>query len=149
MDQSKEVNFVRITHELLNIEEVVQLVSCDDGGAVSSFIGTTRNNFQGKRVIELEYEAYETMAYKELEKICASIRMKWPVLKVALFHRLGVVPIGEASVIVAVSSVHRRESLEAVQYGIDELKRMVPIWKKEKYEDGSVWKGNCESCHYH
>ena len=84
-------------------------------------------------------------AIKELQALCARMRQRWDVRKVAIAHRTGVVPVGEASVVVAVSSAHRREALEATQFGIDELKETVPIWKKEVYEDGSAWKANKEA----
>ncbi|KAM6328137.1 molybdopterin synthase catalytic subunit isoform 2-T2 [Alca torda] len=94
-------------------------------------LGTTRNNFEGKKVIHLEYEAYTSMAESEIKKICRDVRQKWPSIKhIAVHHRLGVVPITEASVIIAVSSPHRAESLEAVTYCINTLKASVPIWKK-------------------
>jgi molybdopterin synthase catalytic subunit len=87
------------------------------------------------------------MAIKELEKLCVQIRQKWDVLKIAIVHRVGEVPIGEASVIIVVSSAHRKESLEAVHWAIDELKATVPIWKREFYEDGHTsWKENSECC---
>lgn len=101
--------------------------------------------FTGKKVLRLEYEAYVPMAEQELLKICAEARRRWRLTKVALVHRIGLVPIGEASVVVAVSSVHRKDSLEAVHFCIDTLKETVPIWKKEVYEDGGeVWKSNVE-----
>uniref|UniRef100_A0A8C0ZG16 Molybdopterin synthase catalytic subunit n=1 Tax=Cyanistes caeruleus TaxID=156563 RepID=A0A8C0ZG16_CYACU len=94
-------------------------------------LGTTRNNFEGKKVIRLEYEAYTSMAETEIKKICRDVRQKWPSVKhIAVHHRLGVVPITEASVIIAASSPHRAESLEAVMYCINTLKASVPIWKK-------------------
>ncbi|OQR96619.1 RING-finger-containing E3 ubiquitin ligase, partial [Thraustotheca clavata] len=104
--------------------------------------------FQGKIVEYLEYEGYTPMAEKELKAICTSIRTKWPnVIGIAMFHRLGVVAVNEASVIIAVSSPHRRDSIEAVAYGIDTLKARVPIWKLEKYQgDTRMWKENAEWC---
>lgn len=96
-------------------------------------------------MIKLEYEAYEPMALKELNKICAKIRESWKVGNVAIFHRLGEVPVKEASVIIAIASAHRQESLDAVKFAIDSLKATVPIWKKEIYEDSdSQWKENSE-----
>ncbi|OPJ87152.1 molybdopterin synthase catalytic subunit [Patagioenas fasciata monilis] len=125
--------------------EVSELVVSPSCGAVSLFIGITRNNFEGKKVIHLEYEAYISMAETEIKKICRNIRQKWPSVKhIAVHHRLGVVPITEASVIIAVSSPHRAESLEAVMYCINTLKASVPIWKKEIYEDEYSWKENKE-----
>uniref|UniRef100_A0A5F8ANF4 Molybdopterin synthase catalytic subunit n=1 Tax=Macaca mulatta TaxID=9544 RepID=A0A5F8ANF4_MACMU len=141
-EKSKDV--INFTAEKLSVDEVSQLVISPLCGAVSLFVGTTRNNFEGKKVISLEYEAYLPMAKNEVKKICSDIRQKWPVKHVAVFHRLGLVPVSEASIIIAVSSAHRAASLEAVSYAIDTLKAKVPIWKKEIYEESSSWKGNKE-----
>merc|ERR1712117_649651 len=85
------------------------------------------------------------MAEKELQKLCERVRERWDVEKIAIFHRTGVVPLGEASVVIAISSAHRKESLEAVHFAIDDLKATVPIWKKEVYTDGTnSWKENKE-----
>uniref|UniRef100_A0A2K6BM89 Molybdopterin synthase catalytic subunit n=1 Tax=Macaca nemestrina TaxID=9545 RepID=A0A2K6BM89_MACNE len=141
-EKSKDV--INFTAEKLSVDEVSQLVMSPLCGAVSLFVGTTRNNFEGKKVISLEYEAYLPMAKNEVKKICSDIRQKWPVKHIAVFHRLGLVPVSEASIIIAVSSAHRAASLEAVSYAIDTLKAKVPIWKKEIYEESSSWKGNKE-----
>lgn len=117
----------------------------DRAGAVSTFVGTTRGTFDGKVVVRLEYEAYEEMALKQLAALCHTVRAKHPdVLHMAVHHRLGVVAVGEASVVIAVSSAHRREAIEACHFAIDELKATVPIWKREVYADGSTWKANCD-----
>lgn len=141
-EKSKDV--INFTAEKLSVDEVSQLVISPLCGAVSLFVGTTRNNFEGKKVISLEYEAYLPMAKNEVKKICSDIRQKWPVKHIAVFHRLGLVPVSEASIVIAVSSAHRAASLEAVSYAIDTLKAKVPIWKKEIYEESSSWKGNKE-----
>eukprot|EP00899_Mesostigma_viride_P028578 jgi/Mesvir1/8905/Mv02787-RA.1 len=135
---------VELTYEPLDLAKYAAAVQDDGAGAVSTFSGTTRNTFEGKAVLKLEYEAYAPMAVKKMREICEKAREKWPLKKVALAHRVGVVAIGEASVIIAMSSVHRRESLEAVHWAIDELKATVPVWKKEYYADGSSWKQNAE-----
>lgn len=98
------------------------------------------------QVVSLEYEAYEPMAIKSMAKICSEIRDKWSgVHHIAIYHRLGLVPVKEASVIIAVGSPHRQDSLEAVAHAIEALKKQVPIWKKEKYsDDGAQWKANAE-----
>jgi len=140
-------DFVCVQESPLDLQKLCDMVSAPEAGAVSSFSGNTRNTFEGKKVIRLEYEAYVPMAEKEMLKICDKIRSKWDIISVAIFHRIGVVPIGESSVIIVVSSAHRRESLEAVQFGIDELKATVPIWKKEVYDDNThAWKENKECC---
>ena len=102
-----------ITHNQLDIGAISSSVTDNNTGATSLFVGTTRDNFQGKAVIKLEYEAYQSMATKEIQKICDEIRVKWPdVHKIAVHHRLGVVEVREASVVIAVSSPHRKDSLE-------------------------------------
>ncbi|XP_052506118.1 molybdopterin synthase catalytic subunit-like [Budorcas taxicolor] len=143
VEKSKDT--VKFTPEKLSVDEVSQLVISPLCGAISLLVGTTRNNFKGKKVISLEYEAYLPMAENGIRKICSDIRQKWPVKHIAAFHRLGLVPVTEASVIIAVSSAHRAASLEAVSYAIDALKARVPMWKKEMYEESSSsWKGNKE-----
>ncbi|XP_066594045.1 molybdopterin synthase catalytic subunit isoform X2 [Prorops nasuta] len=148
---SAEVNagvgkdIIKLQHEELNLIEINDSVISADCGAVSNFIGTTRNNFENKQVLKLEYEAYESMARKEMEKICAKIRTQWNVKHIAIYHRLGEVPVTKASVIIAISSAHRQESLQAVDFAINSIKSTVPIWKKEIYEsDEPQWKENKE-----
>jgi len=149
MDQQREgTTHVHVTDEELSLEKLAAMVASHKAGAVSTFAGTTRDNFNGKKVVHLSYEAYVPMALLEMEKIAQQMRQRWPeIISVAMEHRLGKVDIGESSVIIAVSSPHRRDSLEAVQYAIDKIKATVPIWKKEFYEDGGVWKENTECCH--
>jgi len=144
------MDYIKLVSNKINSEEILSLVTSPNCGAISTFIGTTRDNFEDKKVMLLEYEAYEPMAITEIKKICSGIRDKWPVEHIAIYHRLGIVPVSEASVYVAISSVHRQESLDAVSYAINALKASVPIWKKEVYEteDGTVpdssWKANAE-----
>lgn len=139
-------DFIKITPDKLSTDEISQLVTSPDCGAVSIFIGTTRNSFDGKKVVQLEYEAYTAMAEMEIKKILVDIRQKWTSVKhIAVYHRLGVVPISDASVVIAISSPHRSDSLDAVKYCINTLKATVPIWKKEVYEKESYsWKENRE-----
>ena len=110
-----------------------------EDGAIVVFEGIVRNESHGRRSLYLEYEAYEAMALKEMNVIAASMRSQFGADSVAIVHRLGRLEIGETSVLIAVSSAHRREAFEACRYGIDTLKRTVPIWKKEYFEDGAVW----------
>ncbi|XP_039725855.1 molybdopterin synthase catalytic subunit isoform X1 [Pteropus medius] len=143
--EEKSKDIIKFTAKKLSVDEVSQLVISPLCGAISLFVGTTRNNFEGKKVVSLEYEAYLPMAENEVRKIYSDIRQKWPVKHIAVFHRLGLVPVSEASIIIAVSSAHRAASLEAVSYAIDHLKAKVPIWKKEMYEESSsCWKRNKE-----
>lgn len=131
----------------LDFVKYVNAVRHPGAGAVATFHGTTRDTFEDQRVLELQYEAYGPMACSELEKICQQARQSWSLIGVAVAHRIGVVPVGEESVFVAVSSVHRKDALAACQYVIDELKASTPIWKKEVYENGAVWKQNPEFRH--
>ena len=103
------------------------------------FIGTVRNATKGKTVLRLEFEAYEKMALAEMEKIAQKAFEKWPVLKLAIHHRVGVLAIGEVPVVIAVAAAHRAAAFEACRFVIDVLKETVPIWKKEFFEDGEVW----------
>jgi molybdopterin synthase catalytic subunit len=109
-------------------------------GALSLFVGVVRNEHAGRRVLRLEYEAYEEMALPLMESIAAEARQRWPISDIRMVHRLGTLEIGEASVAVAVSSPHRAEAFAACRFAIDALKATVPIWKKEFYQDGAVWR---------
>ncbi|KAI8086393.1 Molybdopterin biosynthesis MoaE [Halteromyces radiatus] len=138
---------INITEEPIpSLDFITQQVQDDGAGAISTFSGTTRNTFQGKRVIQLEYQAYEGMTYKVLNSIVNESRQRWQIQHIAIYHRTGIVPVGYTSVVVATSSVHRGDAIHATQYLIDELKARCPIWKKEVYEDGSEWKGSCNGC---
>lgn len=137
--------FVEVSPVVLDLNKYLAMVADPKAGAISTFIGVTRNNFQGKDVLTLEYEAYVPMALQVLLDICKQLQNKWDVTKVAVAHRTGVVAVGESSVIIVVSSPHRRATLDAVSWAIDELKAVVPIWKKEVYTDGSTWKENQEN----
>eukprot|EP00199_Chlamydomonas_sp_CCMP681_P006236 CAMPEP_0119102662 /NCGR_PEP_ID=MMETSP1180-20130426/1331_1 /TAXON_ID=3052 ORGANISM="Chlamydomonas cf sp, Strain CCMP681" /NCGR_SAMPLE_ID=MMETSP1180 /ASSEMBLY_ACC=CAM_ASM_000741 /LENGTH=194 /DNA_ID=CAMNT_0007086987 /DNA_START=18 /DNA_END=605 /DNA_ORIENTATION=- len=138
-------SYVEVSASPLDLMGLYQRVSDPGAGAISTFIGVTRNNFGGKEVLRLEYEAYVPMALKKLQEVCEALNQRWEVIQVAVAHRIGVVSVGEASVIIAVSSAHRAASLEAVHWAIDELKAVVPIWKQEFFTDGSEWKENAES----
>ncbi len=108
-------------------------------GAVVSFIGKVRNKSRDKKVTHLEYEVYETMAIKELDQIAREACSLWPLHSCMIVHRFGRVEIGEASILTAVSSPHRGDAYEASRFIIDMVKKRVPIWKKEFYDDGDVW----------
>ena len=146
MDRKRDQNdFVKVTSASLDAGDFMTKVSTNAAGASSIFVGTTRDTFEGKRVARLEYEAYVPMAEKQLKRLCEKVRGRWKVERIAIVHRTGVVPLGEASVVIAVSSAHRKEALEAVHFAIDDLKATVPIWKKEVYTDGTnSWKENKE-----
>jgi molybdopterin synthase catalytic subunit len=131
----------RITDKPINLQQLVDYVTDPEAGAIVPFIGTTRNNNEGRRVIALDYEAYGEMAEKELARIGEDAKKKWPICKMAIVHRLGPVQIGEASVIIVVSSAHRDAAFAASRFAIEEIKKTVPIWKKEVFEGGEVWIG--------
>lgn len=139
------IDFLKLQPEELNVAEINDLVTAPNCGAISNFIGITRDNFDDKKVLKLVYEAYEPMALKEMHKICSKIRSQWDVHHIAIYHRLGEVPVSKASVVIAISSPHRGESLKAVEYAINALKASVPIWKKEVYDTQETqWKENRE-----
>lgn len=122
----------------IDTNKVIKSVHDDAAGAVSVFIGTTRDNHNGKQVKSLYFEAYEAMAQKSLQKIARDVASEHKGLQhVSIVHRLGTVPVGEASIAIAVSSPHRAQAMAACQYIIDTLKVSVPIWKRENYVDGS------------
>ncbi|MEI7026152.1 molybdenum cofactor biosynthesis protein MoaE [Paenibacillus sp. y28] len=129
-----------LTREPLQAEAVAALVRHRDHGAELVFIGTTREHTHGQRTVLLEYEAYAPMALRTMEQIGAEIAERWPGTRTAIAHRLGPVGVGEISVIIAVSAPHRPECYEASRYAIERLKQIVPIWKKEIWEDGAEWK---------
>lgn len=126
----------KITDEVITAEDVIQAVEADDAGAIVPFLGTVRNNTGGRKVSYLEYEAYAPMAEKKMAEIAQEIREKWGLDHVAMIHRVGRLEIGEVSVAVAVASPHRKEAFEACKYAMDRLKQIVPIWKREVWEDG-------------
>ena len=142
----EEKTLVEILEENIPIDMVkyINFVQAPTCGAIATFSGTTRDNFDGKTVVELRYEAYVPMAIRCIKSICSSARETWNLSLIAVAHRLGPVPVGETSVFIAVSSVHRVDALDACKYLIDEIKASVPIWKKEVYANGEVWKENSE-----
>lgn len=134
---------LKIQSEPLNLEPLLDWVADRSVGAVSTFSGVVRDHNLGKQVLYLEYECYEPMALVELERIAEVAHSRWKLHRIAVVHRVGRIEIGESAVLVAVSSVHRRESIEAMHFMIDTLKQSVPIWKKEYWTDGSMWLENC------
>jgi len=131
----------RITHNAIDLQELVNYVSDPEAGAIATFVGTTRNNNEGRKVIGLDYEAYPEMAEKELARIGEEAKKNWPICRMAIVHRLGPVQITEASVVIAVSAGHRDAAFAACRFAIEEIKKSVPIWKKELYEGGELWIG--------
>ncbi len=131
-----------IVTQPIDVTAVTAAVADAATGATVTFIGTTRDHNGGRRVTQLEYEAYPEMALAQMRKIGETTRQRWPIARIAIVHRVGVVPTGEASVVIAVSAVHRGAAFAACRFAIDRLKESVPIWKKEHYEDGAVWIGS-------
>lgn len=130
---------VTLQKEPIDIQMIIGEASSDADGALVTFTGMARNHSGGSSVTRLEYECYDSMARKELEKIGSDALARWPVNNCIIVHRFGVVEIGESSILIAVSSPHRDEAFQAARYIIDTIKKTVPIWKKEFYPDGSVW----------
>ncbi len=131
--------FFKITRDVLDPTALHNLVLSPPAGAVSLFVGVVRDNNLGRDVNYLEYDAYPAMAIRVMRQIESEIRDRWDVLDIAMHHRIGRLEIGEASVAVAVASAHRGEGIDACHYGIDRLKAIVPVWKKEVWTDGEEW----------
>ncbi|PWA30139.1 hypothetical protein CCH79_00020558 [Gambusia affinis] len=151
----------RLRRDWLSVQEVVDSVSSSRCGAVSVFIGRTfiilllflragratrEDQVEGRKVIGLQYEAYEAMVQSELSRLAGALRARWPsLLHVCIHHRLGWVKVGEASIVMAISSPHRQDCQEAIQHAVTQLKANAPIWKKEVYDSQeSSWKENSE-----
>jgi len=130
---------IEITDQPIDVQKVIQAATQSEAGAVNIFIGTVRNQTSGKKVVQLEYEAYEPMAISEIQKIIDQATDTWLLLGWAVSHRVGVLLPGEIAVVVSVSTAHRKASFEACQFIIDSLKQTVPIWKREFFEDGDQW----------
>ena len=131
---------VLIGNTLLNLQEAVAYV-CDPGhGAIDTFIGTVRNTHEGKDVTGITYDVHKTLAEKTLRDICAEAQGFWPNTRYYVAHYHGTLDVGGISVVIAVSSPHRAESFDACRYVIEEIKKRLPVWKKEHYTDGiSDW----------
>jgi len=132
---------VELTGGPISTDRVLRAVADPRAGAVVLFLGVVRDNARGRRVDHLVYEAYETLARREMAKIAATVTERWPVTRIAIVHRTGRLGVGEPSVAVAVSAPHRGDAFDAGRYTIDTLKQTVPIWKKEVWEGGAAWIG--------
>jgi len=130
---------IELTSNALDPEKITAKVRRDTNGAVVTFLGTTRDNFEGKKVLTLEYEAFDEMAVKKLEEVRQEIMAEFGLEQMAISHRIGTVGIGEISLVVAIGSPHRKEAFYASHKAVDRIKEVVPIWKKEVYQDGSRW----------
>ena len=128
-----------ITDRVIDVDALIAKVASPGAGAISTFHGVVRDNSLGRDVLYLLYEAYAPMALAEMGKIEVEMRVKWDVTGIAISHRVGRLEIGEASVVIAVSSPHRKEAIEACHFAIDRLKQTVPVWKKEFWVGGEIW----------
>jgi molybdopterin synthase catalytic subunit len=131
-----------IVDEPIKVEEIVKKVERREAGAITTFIGTVREWTKGRRTLSLEYQAYASMAVKMLEQIGDEVKEKWPTAQTAISHRVGHLEIADIAVVIAVSSPHRKIAYEANEYAIERIKQIVPIWKKEHWEDGETWIGD-------
>ena len=129
---------IQLTQEVIDHAALTEKVRRPDCGAVVTFLGTVRDLTDGRVTTALDYEAYPGMAEKKMAEIERETRQRWPVGEMMMVHRLGHLEVGDVSVAVAVSCPHRAEAFEACRYAIDRLKELVPIWKKENWDDGNA-----------
>lgn len=129
----------RVTPQPLNVEESIKAVSHPSTGAVVVFLGVVRGHNLGRRVIQLHYEAYSEMAQKVMEELAQEAQERFALKDVAILHRIGTLQVGDISLVVAVSSPHRKEAFRAGEWLVDCLKERLPIWKKEVFEGGEEW----------
>jgi molybdopterin synthase catalytic subunit/molybdopterin converting factor small subunit len=132
-------HFFALTRETIDTRALTEMVRRPEDGAVIAFEGVVRNNSKGRSTLFLDYECYEEMAIRKMAEIGRDIAALGTVGRIAMVHRLGRMEIGEASVAIVVSSPHRRPAFDAALEGINRLKKLVPIWKKEHFADGEVW----------
>jgi len=130
---------LKVTTEVLSIDEAYAAVRRPDCGAVALFVGTVRNHHDGKPVTKISYTAFKEMAEKEFAAIASECAARWKTGAVHIAHRTGPLAIGDASVVIAVSAAHRAEAFEACRHAIEALKKMAPIWKEEFYDSGKAW----------
>ena len=128
-----------IVQDILDARKLTQSVASEKDGALVTFAGIVRGKNRGKKVLFLEYEAYPDMAAKMMKRIGDEIQKTWGLTSVAMHHRVGRLNVGETSIVIVVSAPHRDDAFAACQYAINRFKRVVPIWKKEIFEDGELW----------
>ena len=138
MQKKESHRWLRLQYEPLDIGTVFTFLQTPKAGGIDLFVGTTRQWTADKETVRLEYDCYEAMALKEMERLAEQVQTRWPVERVCLLHRLGIVPPAEASVVVGVATPHRADAFAACRFLIDTLKQQVPIWKREVYADGST-----------
>jgi len=132
-------DFFRLTREVIPTSALAESMKAPEDGAVVVFEGIVRNNSRGRRTLYLEYEAYEPMALRNMGEVGREAKERFPIDRIGMIHRLGRLEIGETSVAIVVTSAHRRAAFDACRHAIDRLKQIVPIWKKEYFEDGGIW----------
>jgi molybdopterin synthase catalytic subunit len=130
---------IKISAQPIDIQACIDVAQSERAGAIDVFVGTVRNHNNSKEVVRLEFEAYDAMAVKKMEELAQQAKNRWEIEKIVMVHRKGVLEIGDVAVVIAVSTPHRAASFEACQWLIDTLKQVVPIWKKEIYENGEEW----------
>jgi molybdopterin synthase catalytic subunit len=130
---------IKISSQPIDIQDCIDAAQSERAGAIDVFVGTVRNHNNAKEVVRLEFEAYDTMAVKKMEELAQQAKSRWEIEKIVMIHRKGVLDIGDVAVVIAVSTPHRAASFEACQWLIDTLKQVVPIWKKEIYQNGEEW----------
>ena len=130
-----------VTEQAISVDEVVARLADPANGAVATFVGVVRGNTEGRETLYLEYEAYPEMAERTLGQVGEEVQSRWPeIRRVAIVHRTGHLEVGETAVVIALCAAHRRQVFDALHYAIDQIKEIVPIWKKEVYADGAEWK---------
>ena len=135
-------NKFEIVDQPIDVESMRAKVMDRNAGAVTLFIGTVREMTKGKKTLSLQYEAYAPMAIKMFEQIEREVLEQWPDVRLAITHRVGLLAISDIAVVIAVSSPHRKVAYEANEFAIERIKQIVPIWKKEHWEDGTAWIGD-------
>lgn len=139
MPTPASADLVLLVQKTIDAAALVRHIRTASDGAIVTFDGCVRNQSHGRPTLYLDYEAYESMALAKMRELAAEVHAKFPIGRVAIAHRFGRLEIGETSVFIAVSAPHRAAAFEACRFAIDALKRSVPIWKKEYFEDGAVW----------
>ena len=138
MQKKENHRWLLLQHEPLDVGAAFTFLQTPKAGGIDLFVGTTRQWTADTETVRLEYDCYEAMALKEMERLAEEAHARWPVERVCLLHRLGVVPPAEVSVVVGVATPHRADAFAACRFLIDALKQQVPIWKREVYADGST-----------
>lgn len=139
----EEKYFIEVTQDALDLKKLVAFCLTEDTGAVDVFVGTVRDHFEGKAVTAIDYQGYPEMAEKVLQQIIEEVFEKWSVNRAAVQHRLGLLHLKDASVIIAVSTAHRKEAFEACRHIIEQIKKDLPVWKKEYFSGGETeWKND-------